>query len=342
MTKPQHTFPADDAILSGREHLEQYLGPLAGQLAAQIKTETQVVKIGRRGVLKHESPGDQGRARHPFLLLLRDKNQERLEEADVVLDCTGTYGQHRWLGSGGVPAVGEVQFEPQIVYGLDDVLGEKQKDYANKSILVVGAGYSAATTVSNLATLAEQHNTTWITWIARAAHSQPLRRLANDPLRERDRLAARANNLATRTDANVEFHGQTVVEAIQSLGQAGGFRVTCRCTGKVRTWEVERVIGNVGYTPDTELYRELQVDTCFATLGARQQAKAMLAQKGQDGLRPSWPGPAALGQPEPNFYVLGAKSFGRNSQFLLRVGFEQVRDIFALITGNARLDLFGK
>ena len=55
---------------------------------------------------------------------------------------------------------------------------------------------------------------------------------------------------------------------------------------------MERVIANVGYSPDAELYRELQVQER----------------------------PAALRHPEPNFFVLGAKSYGRNSNFLLRQG----------------------
>ena len=46
-----------------------------------------------------------------------------------------------------------------------------------------------------------------------------------------------------------------------------------------------------------------------------------------------------LRNPEPNYYALGAKSFGRNSQFLMRIGFEQVRGAFQLITGDASLDL---
>ena len=45
-------------------------------------------------------------------------------------------------------------------------------------------------------------------------------------------------------------------------------------------------------------------------------------------------GAATLRNPEPNFYILGAKSYGRNSNFLLRTGFEQVRDVFTLITGE--------
>ena len=43
-----------------------------------------------------------------------------------------------------------------------------------------------------------------------------------------------------------------------------------------------------------------------------------------------------------NFYILGAKSYGRNANFLLRNGFEQVREVFTLIMGKAELDLYKK
>jgi hypothetical protein len=49
-----------------------------------------------------------------------------------------------------------------------------------------------------------------------------------------------------------------------------------------------------------------------------------------------------LKNPEPNFFLLGAKSYGRNSNFLLRTGFEQIREVFTLITGKPGLDLYKK
>ena len=339
-----HEFPADDACISGREHFERYLKSLADVLEGDIKTETRVVSIGRVGFFKHEAPGDAARGKQPFLMLLRERNQERFEEADIILDCTGTYGQHRWLGPGGIPAIGESQAEPQIAYGLVDVLGDAKKDYINKSVLLIGSGYSAATTAVNLAKLAQEHNTTWITWVARAGHTQPLRRIANDPLRERDRLAVQANMLATRADANVEFRGNTSVDAIEPTGQNQNqaFRVTLKTGGQKKMIEVEKIIANVGYTPDRALYRELQIHECYASFGPMKLAAALLGRKSQDCLTQTCPGPDTLRNPEPNFYVLGAKSFGRNSLFLLRLGFEQVRDVFTLITGNAKLDLYKK
>ena len=98
----------------------------------------------------------------------------------------------------------------------------------------------------------------------------------------------------------------------------------------------------MGYTPDPSLYRELQIHECYASLGPMKLAAALLGQKSPDCLTQKCPGPDTLRNPEPNFYILGAKSFGRNSQFLLRLGFKQVRDVFTLITGNAKLDLFKK
>jgi hypothetical protein len=152
----------------------------------------------------------------------------------------------------------------------------------------------------------------------------------------------RANTLATRGEGNVEFHPQSAVEAVEWLGADKGFKVTARCGGKQKTWEVERVVGNVGYTPDAGLYRELQVHECYASLGPMALAASLLKHAGADCLNIPAQGPGVLRNPEPNFFILGTKSYGRNSNFLLRTGFEQVRDAFTLVTGKADLDLYRK
>jgi thioredoxin reductase len=342
--RARETLPADGDLLTGREHVARYLEPLAQSetLKGFLRLNTTVLHVGRRGFLKEDFPGDPRRAKSPFRLLVKEgNNPERAEEADVVLDCTGTYGQHRWLGEGGIPAVGETGAEPYIVYGLEDVRGERKGQYAGKNVLVVGSGYSAATTVCALAELAGPHPDTWVIWLARGDRTQPLRRLAGDPLRERDRLALRANTLATRDEGNVEYHPQSVIEVVECPGKDQGFKVRGRSAGKPHTWEVERLIANVGYTPNRDLYRELQVHECYVTLGPQKLA-ALLNQSGDDCLKQAGHGPDSLRQPEPNFFILGAKSYGRNSSFLLRIGFEQVRDVFSLLTGKAGLDLYKK
>jgi thioredoxin reductase len=338
----QYEFPADDACITGREHVESYLKPIAGVLDEEMQTETRVVNIARVGMYKQEGLGEPGRAKPPFLMLVREKNLDRYEEADIILDCTGTYSHHRWLGQSGIPALGETAVEPHIAYHLADVLGDAKKDFINKSILVVGAGYSAATTVTNLSKLAHEHNMTWINWVTRADLTQPLPRIANDPLRERDRLAVAANTLATRNEGNVEFRANTIVEAIEPLNNNQSFRVTLRTAGQKKTIEVEKIVANVGYTPDRAIFRELQIHESYDTFAPMKIASALAIKKASDCLTQCCPPPDSLRNPEPNFYILGTKSFGRNSQFLMRIGFEQVRDVFTLITGNAKLDLYSR
>ena len=326
--KPQHALPGERDCVTGHVYLAAYLEPLAGTalLRDRLRLGQEVLGVGRRGHLKGDLPGDPRRGRQPFLLVVRDAaGRERVDEADVVLDCSGTYGRHRWLGEGGLPALGEKACAAHIAYGLEDVRGDRRPHYAGRNIMVVGAGYSAATTVVHLAALAQEEPATWVIWVARGSGSQPIKRLVNETLAERDRLAMRANLLATRPEGNVEFHNQTVIEAVEAARD--GLRVTGRSGGQRSAWEVERLIANVGYTPDADLYRELQVRECYASLSPLTLAR---------------PGAAALPTPEPNFYVLGAKSYGRNSQFLLRDGFEQVRAVFALIAGKPELNLYKK
>ncbi len=326
----QHSLPGEQECITGRDHRTAYLEPLAGctLLRGRIQTGIQAVAVGRQGLLKQDLPGDPKRGQAPFRLLLRDsKGQEKIDEADIVLDCTGTYGQPRWLGHGGIPAPGERTARQHLAAGLEDISGEKKAHYADKTTLVIGAGYSAATSVALLADLAGKHPGTWVIWLARRGSSQPIRRVVNDSLRERDLVAARANMLATRTDSNVEFHPGLLVEAIESRGPDKGFVVKAGCNGKNQTFEVDRVIANVGYTPDSDLYRELHVHECCAFSGTNGNSTSVAGVQRN---------------PEPGFFILGAKSYGRNSTFLLRAGFEQVREVFAWIMGKPDLDLYKK
>jgi thioredoxin reductase len=336
-------LPGESDLLTGREHLAAYLEPLAKSpmVRDRLQTQTRVLQVARSGYLKEENPGDERRGRQPFRLLLRTADsKERLDEADIVLDCSGTYGRHRSLGEGGILAAGELAAERHIAYGLEDITGERRSHYADKTTIVTGAGYSAATTVCNLASLAEKHPSTWVVWLARGAGTQPIMRVVNDGLRERDRLAVRANTLATRTDGCVEFHARVSIDAVDCAGPDGPFAVRGRRDGKPMKWEGDRLIANIGYSPDERIYRELQVHECYATLGPMALATALQKHAAGDGLTIPSQGAASLRCPEPGFFILGSKSYGRNSSFLLRAGFSQVREVFTLIIGRPDLDLY--
>jgi len=313
---PKHELPSNTDLLTGSDHRDAYLMPLTltTLLCDSIRMDTEVLHIGRANVLKSDPAHDPRRAASPFRLLVRQAKQESIEEADVVLDCSGTLGMHRWLGEGGIPAIGELAAAPHITYLPVDVLGARKEHYAGKSVVVVGGGYSAATTIASLAQVAEQNPATWIIWLNHGPRSTPLTRLFGDPLKSRDRLAALANGLANRGEGHVEYHSQTVIQSVESHGAERGIRITARCGSEELLWEVERLIANVGYVPDLSFCRELHV------------------------LEPV--GGAGVVQPEPNYFLLGMKSYGRDAQFLLSRGFEQIRDVFARVAGKPKLDLY--
>jgi thioredoxin reductase len=313
---PHHPFPGLHDLHTGREYLAIYLEPLSrcAALRDSLHPATEVVHVSRRQV----HVGDT--AEQPFLLLLRGPDgADRLDLADVVLDCTGTFGQHRWLGGDGAPVPGETAAAPHISYWLEDIAGEARGRHADRTVLVVGAGYSAATSVCALADLARTHTKTRTVWLARDPDPLPIRRIVNDPLPERDRLAESANALAAGGTGNVEFHASSAVEAVAFQGADRGFSVTARVAGQSWTWEVDRVVANIGFTPQALLDSELQMN-----------------------LVPYPPpsGRAVVRSPEPNCYILGSKSYGRNADFLLTEGFDEVRAAFALITGQPGLDLY--
>jgi hypothetical protein len=108
--------------------------------------------------------------------------------------------------------------------------------------------------------------------------------------------------------------------------------------GVTETVVCDRIIANVGYRPDASIYRELQVHECYATQGPMNLAASLLAQNTADCLAIQSGGADLLRNPEPDFYILGAKSFGTNSSFLLRLGHEQIAQVFTLITGDPALE----
>src|SRR5205823_10087974 len=87
---PAHEFPAEVDSITGKQHLATYLEPLARTTLLRdcLRVDSHIVRVSRRGFLKEEGIGHGQRGQQPFRLLIRDgKGRERVEEADIVLDC---------------------------------------------------------------------------------------------------------------------------------------------------------------------------------------------------------------------------------------------------------------
>jgi len=340
--EPSWQPPRADELLAGHEFLERYLLPLAASdlIEDNLRLRTEVLAVAKTDSLKGELFKQEERGDEDFRLLLRDATgAERYAEADVVIDATGAYGQTNWIGPAGLPALGERAVRDQLDVGLPDILGGDRARFAEKHVAVIGAGYSAATNVIALAELVKRYPATRVTWLTRSsgAGEGPIRRFANDPLAERDRVASAANALAT-TGA-VAWLPESSVHAIARDGNEGPW--TLRIEGShPRELVVDRVLANVGFRPQRGIYRELHVHECYATDGPIKLAAKLLEQPSADCLTQCPGGPETLFTSEPNFYILGAKSYGRKSNFLLQHGIRQIRELFTIIGDRASLDLY--
>jgi hypothetical protein len=327
--------PPPEASPTGAEYLARYLEPLAAdpRLAGRVHAHTRVVQVGREGVLKGERIGSATRRERPFRLLLEGPGgDERVAYAQVVLDATGTWAQPNALGDGGILAPGERKARARglIQHDIPAPGSSALEALAGRRVAVVGAGYSAITTLHILMDFARQRPGTELVWLTRQ-EGAPYARIENDTLPQRDALAALGNALAAgeRPDG-VTWRGGVEIDAVE-LDEDGVGALVLR--GGARVEGLARVYANVGYQPDLSLHRELQVHQCYASEGPMKLAAALLAAGGGGGdcLAQASPGAETLKSPEPDFYILGAKSYGRGSAFLLKLGLEQIEDIVGLL-----------
>jgi hypothetical protein len=315
---------------TGRDLAERLLSPVAGlpEIAPHLRLGTRVLGIGRRGLLKHEEIATAERGRHPFRILLADgAEREWTEEAEVVIDATGTWENPNTLGDGGIPAPGERALDAVIRRDIPDLAAERS-DWAGKTILLAGAGHSAQTAVRALAELARQAPGTRVIWALR--NPQPgWGTHEGDPLPARAELTAAAAGLASGGSPAVEARRGVVVEEIAKPD--GRFEVTLRNGAGRERVAVDRILSLTGAVGDHTLYRQLQVHECYATCGPIKLAGALLGAGAGDCLAQTTHGADTLTNPEPGFFILGAKSYGRNNTFLMRIGWEQIGEVFGML-----------
>lgn len=327
---------------TGDELCNHYLEPISQRLGGSIFLRTQVLGVSKSGVMKGEHLGSDQRANAPFRILFRNQMGEGEEGAEVVLDTTGVYRTPTQLGDGGLPAIGESALRGKIRYQLVDVLGAEREKFASKKTLVVGAGFSAATSLVDLCTLAEEVPSTELYWALRSREPAPIPTYANDPLPQRVSLADRTNKLLAKPPPYCHPVTGVAIRVVSAHGEQ--LRVSFRSfdgQDPPPDIEVDHVISNCGFRPNTELFRELQVHQCYATEGPMKLAASLLSSQGDAGdcLERTIAGIDSLTNPEMGYFILGHKSYGRRSDYLMQVGREQIREVFRYLESDPELDL---
>lgn len=319
--------PAPDGLPTGGELVDRYLRPLAAlpQIAPRLRLNHRVTAISRRGIDKVKTAG---REAAPFVLRVTTPDGSTEILASAVLDASGTWSTPNPLGANGLPAIGEEANAARIAYGIPDVLGAVRDRYAGKRVLVVGSGHSAANALLDLATLARQHPGTSIVWAVRGTD---LRRAFGggdaDALQARGALGTALRQLLESGLVEV-VSGFRVAKVVADNG-----RLAVEDADGRRIDALDEIIGATGQRPDLGPLRELRLRLdpwleCADALGPLIDPN--LHSCGT--VRPH--GVRELSHPEPGFYTVGVKSYGRAPTFLMATGYEQVRSIAAFLAGD--------
>lgn len=321
--------PVAELLPTAGDMRSQYLDPLSKLLADRIQYNTRVVAITRRGYDKVKTSG---RENAPFVLRVQGESGESELTARAVIDASGTWTTPNWMGASGLPALGELEHARRIAYGMPDVLGTNRERYANKRVLVIGAGHSAAGNLIALSQLALEANATQIVWAVRSESIvRTLGGGANDGLAARGQLGTTLRELVTTGQLTLQlgFGVEAVTEQdgkLEVMGRSGPGAVQ-------RVSDVDEIIVSTGSRPDWAAARELRL-----RLDPWLESTDLLAPLIDPNVHScgSVPphGHRELAHPETGFYAVGAKSYGRAPNFLLATGYEQVRSVVAALAGD--------
>ena len=323
------TMPDPADLPLGGEIVERYLEPLAATMADSVWFSHRVTAISRDGLDKVVT---RGRESVPFLIRVDTPTGPREMIASHVIDASGTWEHPNPMGSSGLPARGETELSDHITYGMPDVLGRDRERYAGKRVLVVGAGHSASGVLLDLAELRKQAPDTRPIWgIRRADPLKVYAGLSDDELEERGKIG---HELQQRVaSADVELVAGFRVSDLKKTAE--GIEVTgIGPDGEsTRTVVVDEIVTSTGQRPDPTLTRELRLDLDPWLEAPRDLAPLIDPNEHSCGTVPPH-GVDQLSHPEPDFYTVGIKSYGRAPTFLMATGYEQVRSVASAIAGD--------
>lgn len=323
--------PDLDELPLARDVVEKVLKPFAAlpEIAPSVRLRHRVLRVSREGYDKVKT---EGRDTAPFVVRVTSAEGPMEVRARAVIDSSGTWSTPNPLGASGLPAIGEEEAAAHIHYGIPDILNAARKRYAGRRVMVVGAGHSAANALLALAELVEQGEQVELIW---AVRSKSVTRVFGggtaDALPARGQLGTKLRKLkeSGRLDLVTDFRivavsrraGKLVVHATDTAG-------TKKCVE-----EVDEIICATGQRPDLAMTGELRV-RLDPWLESTEALGPLIDPNVHScgTVRPH--GHRELAHPEPDFYTIGVKSYGRAPTFLMATGYEQARSVVAALAGD--------
>ena len=321
--------PDPDGMPMAGEIRTEYLEPLVRVLAPNVRFGARVDLISRRGFDKVKS---EGRERAPFVLRIRSNGNDEEIEGRAVIDASGTWSTPNWMGVNGIPALNEQAQSARIRYGMPDILGDERARYVDKRVLVVGSGHSAVGSLIALAELSAQAPRTRITWAIRATNLDRIFGAgAKDGLPERGNLGLSLRRLVD--DGQLELHSAFSIEAVSSDAAKLTVSGVSSDGSPHEISGIDEIIVATGSRPDLSIARELRLRLDPWLESTEQLAPLIDPNVHSCGSVPPH-GHRELTHPDPGYYTIGAKSYGRAPNFLLATGYEQARSVVAALAGD--------
>lgn len=318
---------------TGAQWVSGYLAPLAAELGDRIRYGSRVVGVSRRG---RDRLVDAGRSEQPFTVHIESIDGEEYRvDARAVIDASGTWSTPNPAGADGLPAIGEKAAAKLLDFRIPDY--RNRGDYEGKHSVVIGSGHSALTAVIALGRIARRDPTMKVTWVLRrGAVGNTFGGGEADDLPARGQLGVRAK----------EFVDTGVVDLVTGFRVEkitnNGHQVVLNSEDGRSLPAADHVAVLTGFRPDLSFLSELRLD-----LDSTLQAPVRIAAEVDPNVHScgsvAATGAAELAQPEKDFYLVGAKSYGRAPTFLAMTGYEQVRSVVAELAGDhaaaARVEL---
>lgn len=311
---------------TGAEWSSGYLAPLAAVLGDRVHYGSQVVGVGRKG---RDLLVDANRTGQPFVIHTRDRaGMESRIEARAVIDASGTWTSPNPAGADGIPALGEHAAAEVGLLSYRIPAFDEAESLAEGHVVVVGNGQSACTAITELARIARGDRDLRITWVLR-------RGTVGDTFGggDADELPARGA-LGQLARAAVEDGLVDLVTGFRTerIDVAGGRAVLGAEDGRVID-PADEVVVLTGFRPDLSFLSEVRLE-----LDCRLQAPVRITADIDPNIHSCGSvraiGAVDLVHPEPDFYIVGAKSYGRAATFLALTGYEQVRSVSAELAGD--------
>ena len=343
--EPNHLFPGADEYITGTQWLASYLLPLSETdlLRPSIHTNCRVTSVTRTWSNKTDLTHD--RAGDPFRVLVEQEEKQRVLTADVVIDTSGVFANPNPIGAGGGLAIGEKELGSDIKRFIPTI--EQSHRLSGQQVAVIGAGHSAASALITLANAGAN-----LTWITRGDHLLALEQIKDDPLTERVHILNKLKSFVENSEISV-LPNCAIDTVVPSKSESHPkYKLGIYQTSKyeeqeegdnelILSWHsFDQIFGLTGYRTDNSIHQELHVHQCYATEGPIKLAASLLSQGSGNCLDLSIGSRELLITPEPNYYQLGIKSYGRQSGFLFHTGLKQIVQLFQIIGDRDSLDIY--